>query len=143
MCQSLSWWKNLPIILEDTKLVDLVGPQSWILLKVAGVPDGEVDEWIQELVETPSYSEFQFWLRSLTCVNDCAERNIRLIADFVSSYKDIDMKQSLMLVARSHGKKLAKTLTKAQCLMHLLQIYFFYSKSVLLLVKFTYVWFLH
>jgi hypothetical protein len=38
--------------------VDLVGPQSWILLKVAGVPDGEVDEWIQKLVETPSYSEF-------------------------------------------------------------------------------------
>ena len=33
---------ELPVVLNWTELSDLVGPQSWLLLKVADVPKGEV-----------------------------------------------------------------------------------------------------
>ena len=40
------------------------------------------------------------------CVNNCAERNVRQIQDFVVSYKSEDMKQNVMLVARDNRKSL-------------------------------------
>ena len=33
---------DLPVVLMSTALSDLVGPQSWLLLKLADVPKGEV-----------------------------------------------------------------------------------------------------
>ena len=33
---------DLPVVLMSTVLSDLVGPQSWLLLKLADVPKGEV-----------------------------------------------------------------------------------------------------
>ncbi len=53
-------------------------------------------------------------LPSTACVNDCAERNIGLIQDFVGGYNEKDMKQKLMLVARDNRKKLQKELSKSQ-----------------------------
>ncbi len=33
---------DLPVVLMSTAMSDLVGPQSWLLLKLAAVPKGEV-----------------------------------------------------------------------------------------------------
>jgi hypothetical protein len=38
---------ELPVILMSTELSELIGPQSWLLLKVAEIPEGEVQKWIQ------------------------------------------------------------------------------------------------
>lgn len=104
---------ELPVISSSTELSDLVGPQSWLLLKVAEVPDGEVEQWIKgEAMQ--SFDMFKQFIKQNACVNDCAERNIRLIQDFVGGYKSEDMKQNLMLVARDNRKKLKKDLSKSQ-----------------------------
>jgi hypothetical protein len=43
-----------------------------------------------------------------------SQRHIKLIQDFVSGYRNEDMKQNLMLVARDNRKKLKKTMTKEE-----------------------------
>ncbi len=40
---------DLPVIWMSTELSELNGPQSWLLLKVAEIPEGEVQKWIQGL----------------------------------------------------------------------------------------------
>ena len=40
-------------------------------------------------------------------VNDFAERNIRLIQDFIHSYKAEDMKQSVLRVATDNSSKIS------------------------------------
>jgi hypothetical protein len=50
----------------------------------------------------------------IACVNECAERNIGLMQDFVGGYKEEDIKQNIILMARDIGKKLKKDLSKSQ-----------------------------
>ena len=104
---------DLPVITQSTELTELVGSQSWILFKVAEIPVGEVEKWIKGDA-SQSFDIFKRFLKSIECVNDCAERNIRLISDFVGGYRSDDMKQNLMLVARDNRKKLKKDLQKNQ-----------------------------
>ena len=42
---------------------------------------------------------------NVSCVNNCAEQNICLIYDFVSSYKSEDMKENVLLVSRDNRYK--------------------------------------
>jgi hypothetical protein len=104
---------ELPIITMSTQLPELIGPQSWLLLKEAEVVKEDVENWIKgEDIHT--FDELKRFIKQNTCVNDCAERNICLIYDFVNGYKSKDKKQNLMLVARDNRKKLKKNLTKTQ-----------------------------
>ena len=76
-----------------------------------GFPKGEVIKWIKgEGIE--SFAKFKLFVKQLTCVKDCAERNIRLIQDFISGYKSEDMTQHRMLVAQDNRKKLKKECSK-------------------------------
>jgi hypothetical protein len=61
-----------------------------------------------------SCDTFKHFVKKTACVNGCAERNIGLIQDFVGGYKEEDMKQNLMLVARDSRKKLKKDLSTSQ-----------------------------
>ena len=69
--------------------------------------------WISDF-KTPSYEAFKAFVKNLVFVNDCSERNIRLIQDFVHMYKSEDMKQNVMHVARSNRKKVDKNMPKSQ-----------------------------
>jgi hypothetical protein len=104
---------DLPVVSMSTQLHELIGPQSWLLLKVAEVAKEDVENWIKgEDIHT--FDELKRFIKQNTCGNDCAERNICLIYDFVNGYKSEDMKQNLMLVARDNRKKFKKNLTKNQ-----------------------------
>ena len=61
-----------------------------------------------------SYEKFRCFIENNICVNDCAERNICLIQDFVDNNKSEDMKQNVMLVARDNRKKLKEDINKPQ-----------------------------
>ncbi len=104
---------ELPVILMSTELSELVGPQSWFLVKVADVPKEELEKW-KRGEATQSFDTFKNFVKKNACVNDCAERNIRLIQDFIGGYKSEHMKQNLMLVARDNRKKLKKERSKTQ-----------------------------
>ena len=102
---------TLPKVTVETKLADLIGPQSWQLLKEANIEVADVQGWLEDF-NNPSFEAFCKFVRGLVCVNDCAERNVKLIQDFVNGYQDEEMKQNLMLVARDNRKKCDKNMTK-------------------------------
>ena len=105
---------KLPEISLTTSLVDLVGSQSWLLIQEAKFDVSDVREWLTTSLEAPSFDVFCCFVRKLVVVNDCAERNIKLIQDFVHGYHDEHMKQNLMLVARNHRKKVDTSMKKSQ-----------------------------
>lgn len=98
----------LPTISSDTKLPDLLGPESWHLLEVAGVSRSDVQSWAETGVVDKS---FVTWVKQLTAVNDCAERNIRLVQDFCYSYKSENQRQNNFQVVKHFRKKLKKDFT--------------------------------
>ena len=53
-------------------------------------------------------------LSTILVVNDCSERNIRLIQDFIDSHKSEDMKQNALHVVRTNRKKVDKEMPKTQ-----------------------------
>ena len=98
----------LPTISSDTKLPDLLGPESWHLLEVAGVSRSDVQSWAETGVVDKS---FVTWVKQLTAVNDCAERNIRLVQDFCYSYKSESQRKNNFQVVKHFRKKLKKDFT--------------------------------
>ena len=83
---------KLPEVSESTELIDLLGPNSWTLLKVAGLGIQNVKQWINGK-DMCGFEIFKSFAKNNCCVNDFAERNIRLIQDFVHAYNAEDMKQ--------------------------------------------------
>lgn len=105
----------LPTITPETTLTDLIGPESYTLLHLAKIADAEseVQKWADgDGLNT--LEEFKSFLGNLVSINDYAERNIRLIQDFISKQKTEDMRQNLLLVARDSRKKLKKDMPKSQ-----------------------------
>ena len=54
-----------------------VGPNSWILLKVAGVKKEDVENWKSQ-ENSSNFGDFKDFVKKIACVNDFAERNIKL-----------------------------------------------------------------
>lgn len=105
---------TLPKLTASTELHELVGAQSWILLKLNSIQKEDVQCWVEEGLESSeSYQKFCKFIRNLVAVNDCVERNIKLIQEFVMSSNKEDMRQNIMLVAKDNRKKLKKTCLKA------------------------------
>ena len=102
---------ELPVIDTGTDLPQLVGPESWLLLEIAGVSKEDVNTWIESRNIASSFKSF---VKSLTCVHDCSERNVRLIQDYIDGYQNEDMTQNLLLVARDNRKRLKHDMTKNQ-----------------------------
>ena len=55
-----------------------------------------------------SYISF---VKGLPCVNDCSERNVRLVQDYIDGYHSEDMRQNLFQVVRDNRTKLTHNLT--------------------------------
>jgi hypothetical protein len=58
---------DLPVVLMSTELSDLVVQQSWLLLKVANVPKGEVEKW-KRGEAYQSFDTFKHFVKKITCV---------------------------------------------------------------------------
>jgi hypothetical protein len=61
-----------------------------------------------EWPETSSFKEAAATVSKLVCVNDCAERGVKLIEDFNLTTTDETQKQYLLQVVEDHRKKFQK-----------------------------------
>ena len=78
---------KLPEFCQSTKLIDLLGPESWILFHLKDtLREQHYIIWTLE----------RFYKISYFFVDYCSERNIHLIKDFLQMYKSEDMKQNAM-----------------------------------------------
>ena len=104
---------RLPQLERSTKLVDLIGPESWMIFSLLNITKEEVESWTEDM-NKESFQQFSEFTKKLTVVNDCSERNIRLIQDFIDSHKSEDMKQNALHVVRTNRKKVDKEMPKTQ-----------------------------
>ena len=105
---------KLPEISQTISLVHLIGTQSWLLIQEAKFDISEVREWLTTSLEAPSFDVFCCFVRKLVVVNDCVERNIKLIQDFVNGYHVKHMKLNLMLASRNHCQKVDTSKEKSK-----------------------------
>ena len=98
-----------PEISDDIKLSDLIGPESWQILEVAGVTRSGIREWAESGFVADSFITF---VKQLTCINSCSKHNISLVQDFSNSFHSEPKYQNCFQVVRSNRKTFTKTLKK-------------------------------
>ena len=103
-----------------TELPELISEQSYLLFKHFKISRASIKEWLNNSLNTidvfnhPQLLDFIAWIKNISVVNDGAERNIKLIKDFLSATRDEDHLQNVLFVVKKSRKNLTKTMTKKE-----------------------------
>ena len=90
-------------------MAEFVGPKSWLVFDRLNLSIGSLD-WmleddINKWVEYQSYNEFCHFVMKLSCTNDEAERNIKLLQDNLKDGQTLeDVLQDNLLLVSPHRK---------------------------------------
>ena len=90
-------------------MAEFVGPKSWLVFDRLNLSIGSLD-WmleddINKWVEYQSYNEFFDFVMKLSCTNDEAERNIKLLQDNLKDGQTLeDVLQDNLLLVSAHCK---------------------------------------
>jgi len=104
------------VVSSDSKLEDYVTEESWLFF-IHTKSTRSVEEWFlakDNFEDSESYKEFFNLVCSLSVTNDCAERNIGLIQDFIDSSHNEDQRQNVLLVVREHRKLVSKNMPQSE-----------------------------
>jgi hypothetical protein len=87
-------------------LASLISPVSWALFNSLGISD---TTWLKKPTSTwgghESYDKLSRFATSLLVTNDCAEREVALITDYIEIItKDEDQRQHLLQGVELHRK---------------------------------------
>ena len=103
------------VLTSNTELHELVNEQSYILFDALGwsqVGIQELRDSIGDLVDSPSYSRLKSQVNALSVTNVMAERNIRLISDFIMKNHDKDKLQDSLQVVKKNRSEFPADMTK-------------------------------
>ena len=108
---------KFPEIKPGTKLVDLVGSKSYMLFSILGVDYMWLTKDPKDWQEDEEYQKAEKFVRTVKTVNDCAERNVKMISDFATVLtKDEKVRDCLLQGVEANRQKFAdfnvKTLNK-------------------------------
>ena len=96
-------------------MVSLVGVRSWTIFNMLGLDDDNL-QWLSAKVDHwivfEGYQRFSRFVKSLSVVNDAAERGVKLIQDFINVSNDEVVRQELMLAVSEHRKAHSSEHTK-------------------------------
>ena len=97
---------------SGSELHEFVDEQSYILFDALGWSQDDIIELrdtIGDLVDSPSYSRLKSQINGLQVTNVMAERNIRLVSDFIMKNHDEDkLQDSLQVVKKNRSEFPAK-----------------------------------
>ena len=112
--------KPIPVTIDETtRLKDLVTQESWFLFLVKDLVV-EVRDWVGsaekgENFETiESFGVFTEFIKNLSVTNDCAERNIGVIQQFIGSSHNEQQRQDVLLVVRENRKLVTKNMAQKE-----------------------------
>jgi hypothetical protein len=112
--------KPIPVtIVETTELTDLVTQESWFLFVVKDLVE-EVRKWVlsaekgEDFQSIESFCEFNEFIKNLSVTNDCAERNISLIQQFIGASHNEQQRQDVLLVVTENRKLVTKNMTQTE-----------------------------
>ena len=100
------------IVTSDSRLEDLITKESWLFFILTGYTES-VREWhtSSDYLALDSYKHFTQLVRNISVTNDCVERNISLIENFVHTSHNEDQRQNILLVVREHRKLITKDMS--------------------------------
>ena len=110
------FWQDCVEGKELDCLARLIGPESWFIPQLLGLSDEDM-VWLQLRVDEwmilPGYKRMKAFIEGLSVTNDCAERGVALIQNFVNSTTDESLRQDLVLAVQEHRERYpTKRLTK-------------------------------
>ena len=100
------------IVTSDSRLEELITKESWLFFILAGHTKSVRERHTSsDFLALDSYKHFTQLVRNLSVTNDCAERNISLIENFVHTSHNEDQRQNILLVVREHRKLITKDMS--------------------------------
>ena len=99
----------------DVALRQFVGERSWLMIDLFDVEVEWMEQSPEQWIQFPSFLRFKEIIDSLKVVNDCAERGVKDMTEFLNSSKDADQREMVQIVVNHHRQLLDfKNLSKAQ-----------------------------
>ena len=89
----------------EVNLHDFAGERSWLLFERLDVAVGWMQLAPNNWIQSPDYIHFKL-VDALDVVNDCAERSIKDVTEFVNYAKDPNRRDRVMMVVNHHRQLL-------------------------------------
>ena len=90
------------------QLITFVGKRSWLLFHLLGYKEETLD-WMYAPVDCwenmSGYTKAETVVRSFAVTNDSAERNVKLMQDFIPMRENVDEQQALFQVVEQYRNK--------------------------------------
>ena len=98
---------KLPTLLPDIDLVNLVGPNSWLIFQILKINTN----WMAQPAITwklnLDFCKFENYVKSIRVVNDIAERGIRLCSEYMLIMtKDEEKRKQIYQVVEDQRKRI-------------------------------------
>lgn len=102
---------------EVEDLSDLVGPESWFIFRAADVDEvGWLVENVDDWPNFPSYKKLKDFISKMSVVNDCSERGVKIIQEYIDSACNEDLRQDIVTTAKVYKSKInSKNMNKGYC----------------------------
>ena len=92
-------------IMQSTSLADLVGPNSWFMMRILQIDHQFLKEGVENWAMCAAYQTSKSNITAINVVNDAAERAVKLSSDFLSSAKSESHYQNILQVVEQDRKK--------------------------------------
>lgn len=103
------------MIRGEVELHQFVGQRSWLLFDLLDIPVNWMRHDPQNWLLSEAFRRFQDMITSLEVVNDCAERSIKDVTQYINYSKDPNRRDQVMMVVNHHRQLYDfKNLTKQQ-----------------------------
>jgi hypothetical protein len=100
---------------EFPTLSNFIGPRSWLLFHLLKLTDRQL-EWMQmDCNHWKLFEDYRFiegFVRGLEVTNDCAERGVKLISDFIDVVQCEEQQKFLLQVVEDHRQRVPTFSTK-------------------------------
>ena len=106
-------YEALPDIAGFKYMSDLIGPNSWYLLKLANIDGYWLKKHVSVWQDSQDYGKFKEFISKMSVVNDCSERGVKLVQDYIDSARNETLRQDIMTTAKVYKSKInSKKLSK-------------------------------
>jgi len=96
--------KFQPNITHGSKLADFVTQDSWFMFSLLGLDTDFLTEEVSEWMRLPSYLSSATNIGAINVINDCAERGVKLSADFTDAARTEEHFQNVLQVVETDRK---------------------------------------
>ena len=93
---------------ESTSLGDFVTCDSWLIFSLLCLDSAFLYQEVNEWIKLPSYLSSKTKINAINVINGCAERGVKLSADFACAAKSEEHLQNVLQVVETDRKKEAK-----------------------------------